>query len=250
MEKYTRFSNIGFEDFRNMAEDSELSDYEKIGFPDKYRKGSEDLIFHDILKKLSRMNLSNSVVLDIGCGCSELPRFIINNSLKKNQELYLVDSEEMLNLLPDVSGNVKKIAGYYPNCDELLNELHQKVDAIICYSVFQYVFTESNVWSFLDRSLDLLAPGGEMLIGDIPNISMRKRFFKSEAGKKFHKEFIGTEDDPDVEFNCLEENSIDDSVVLSILMRARSAGFNAYLIPQTSSLPMANRREDILITRP
>jgi hypothetical protein len=34
------------------------------------------------------------------------------------------------------------------------------------------------------------------------------------------------------------------------MMRARNQGFEAYLLPQGDGLPMANRREDILITKP
>ena len=43
---------------------------------------------------------------------------------------------------------------------------------------------------------------------------------------------------------------MDDSVVMSVLMRCRNQGFDAYILPQSQSLPMANRREDILVVRP
>lgn len=43
---------------------------------------------------------------------------------------------------------------------------------------------------------------------------------------------------------------IDDAVVLSLVSRSRAAGFNAFVVPQAANLPMANRREDILILRP
>jgi len=155
----------------------------------------------------------------------------------------------MLNLLPDKSV-VRKEAVYYPNCPSLLEELQGKVDVIVCYSVFHYIFEESNTWDFLDRSLELLAPGGRFLIGDIPNISKRNRFFASETGIQYHKEFMNTSENPVVKFNQIEPNSIDDAVLQALVMRARYAGFDAYMIPQHESLPMANRREDILIVRP
>jgi hypothetical protein len=47
-----------------------------------------------------------------------------------------------------------------------------------------------------------------------------------------------------------EPAKIDDAVVLEILQRARDKGFDAYVVPQSDDLPMANRREDILIVRP
>lgn len=248
-DKYARFSKLGFDDFRKLASDTSLSKYEKIGFPDEYRKGKERLIFNDILNKIPILKQDGKVVLDIGPGCSDLALYLIEHSEFHSQQLILIDSEEMLDLLPDV-GSVRKEIAYYPNCHELLTEFYGMVDVIICYSVFHYVFEESNTWDFIDRSLSLLAPGGHFLIGDIPNISKRKRFFSSKTGIKHHKDFMETADEPVVNFNQVENSSIDDSVVFAVLMRARLAGFDAYLVPQDDGLPMANRREDILIVRP
>jgi hypothetical protein len=89
-----------------------------------------------------------------------------------------------------------------------------------------------------------------LLIGDVPNVSKRKRFFASAAGVRCHQQYTGTEELPEVTFNTIETSKIDDAVVFSILSRARAAGFDAYAMPQAAELPMANRREDILITRP
>jgi hypothetical protein len=248
-DKYARFSKLGFDDFRKMAGDSSLSKYEKIGFPNEYRKGKEHLIFDDIKEKIPALNQNNKMILDIGPGCSDLAHYLIDHSKAHGHELVLIDSEEMLNLLPDVD-SIRKEAVYYPNCPELLEELQGKVDVIICYSVFHYIFEESNTWDFIDRSLSLLASGGRFLIGDIPNISKRKRFFASETGIQHHKDFMKTDDAPIVQFNQVEVDSIDDSVLMALMMRARLAGFDAYLVPQNDELPMANRREDVLIIRP
>src|SRR5207249_697553 len=187
--------------------------------------------------------------LDIGPGCSELPSMLIDLCERNAHQLILVDSEEMLSHLPQKSF-VKKLVGYYPQCEDLFDEYHGKVDVILTYSVLHYVFAESNVWDFLDRSLELMSPGGEMLIGDVPNISKRRRFFSSERGGRFHQEFTGTEEIPQVAFNQVERHTIDDAVVMSLIARSRNAGFDAYLLPQRDDLPMANRREDILIKRP
>ena len=121
---------------------------------------------------------------------------------------------------------------------------------ILVYSVLQYVFVDASVFDFVDACLELLAPEGQLLIGDIPNVSKRKRFFSSEEGARFHREYTGTTDRPEVWFNAVERSKIDDAVVLGILARARAAGFDAHVLPQAPDLPMANRREDIQITRP
>ncbi len=248
-ENYQRFAHLGYEDFRQMAENPELSQYEKIGFPDSYRKGREADIFADIRHKLTNIESNSRTILDIGPGCSELPRLLIDHCRSHNHQLLLVDSAEMLCHLPD-EAFVRKIPAYYPACPELFTEYNGRIDALIIYSVFHYIFTESNIWRFIDHSLELLAPGGQMLIGDVPNISKRKRFFASAAGIAFHRAFTGKDDTPEVCFNLVEHDQIDDAVVIAILQRVRAAGCDAYVLPQAPELPMANRREDILIIRP
>jgi hypothetical protein len=189
------------------------------------------------------------VILDIGPGCSEIPRLLIAQCRSLGQELHLVDSKEMLEQLDDSDG-VYMTAACYPECPQLLQQLAGRTDAIIVYSVLQYVFVDSNPWTFLDKTLALLAPGGMLLFGDIPNLSMRRRFFSSGTGKAFHRQFTGRNEDPTVGYNRIEPGQIDDSVVFAILQRARAAGFHAYVVPQPATLPLANRREDILIVRP
>lgn len=244
------FDDIGFEDFRRMAQDESLSRYEKIGFPDSYRAGREEAILRDIAAKLMHLGKRDKVVLDIGPGCSELPHMLVDLCRRQGHTLLLVDSAEMLAHLPD-EPFVRKIVGHFPACSGALSEWRGRVDCLLSYSVLHYVFAESNLWDFLDASLELLADGGEMLVGDIPNVSMRRRFFASPAGVRFHREFTGREDEtPEVVFNRVERGRIDDSAVLSLVMRARAAGFDAYVVPQASDLPMANRREDILIRKP
>ena len=247
--KDQRFADLSFDDFRRMALDGSLSVHEKVGFPDSYREGKEQAIFDDIRSKLAPLNSRSKTVLDIGPGCSKLPLMLIDICRQHGHSLILIDSEEMLSQLPD-EPFVKKIAGYYPHCSSLANEYIGKVDVILTYSVLHYIFTESNIWDFLDQSLALLSHGGEMLIGDVPNVSTRKRFFSSPAGVKFHQEFMQTQEAPEVVFNQIERRQIDDSVIFSLLLRARQQGFDAYLLPQPDDLPMANRREDIFIRRP
>lgn len=248
---YSFFKNIDFDDFRGMALNKELSPSEKIGFPDEYRVGYELDILRDIESKLPALLRGGANILDVGCGCSDLTKMLVSRSQLNGQNLVLIDSAEMLSQLPEyLESGVRKIPAQYPNCPELLNELNGTVDAIIVYSVIQYIFAGGNVFDFIDKSLELLSSSGRMLIGDIPNISMRKRFFASDSGVAYHQNFTSTTEIPAVAFNKVELNHIDDSVVMGILARVRSAGFNAFVVPQASSLPMANRREDILIVRP
>ena len=244
-----RFASIGFNDFRRLAADASLSPHEKIGFPDSYRDGMGPGIFADILAKLPPLRIDGAVVLDVGPGCSDLPKLLIAHCRALHHELHLVDSAEMLDQLSDTDG-VHKTAAFYPECPQLLEQLAGRTDAIIVYSVVQYVFVDTNLWTFLDATLALLAPGGMLLLGDIPNISMRKRFFASETGRAFHRAYTGRDEDPGVTYNKLEPAQMDDAVIFAILQRARAAGFHAFVLPQPAHLPLANRREDIVIVRP
>jgi len=249
MSDYSRFKDLTFDDFRRMASDPELTRHEKVGFPDEYRAGREGDIFRDVVGKLPLLEQRDRTVLEIGPGCSQLPVMLIDLCARQGHRLLLVDSAEMLAQLPD-GEHVEKIAGRYPEVPALFEQHTDAVDVILAYSVVQYAFAEGNLWSFLDRSLALLAVGGAMLLGDIPNSSMRKRFFASAAGVRCHQQFTGTSELPDVKFNVLEPGQMDDSVTIGILLRARAAGFHAFVVPQAHGLPMSNRREDILVLRP
>lgn len=241
---------LTFEDFKKMAGDPSLSEFEKIGFPDSYRQGKANAIWLDIRSKLANLDKKNQIVLDIGPGCSELPQLLIEYCRTQGHHLILVDSAEMLKHLPDAPF-IEKISGYFPRaCENLFDKYARQINCILTYSVFHYVFTEGNVFEFLDRSLGLLADGGEMLIGDIPNVSKRKRFFHSTNGIRFHQEFMHTADAPVIEFNNLEPFKIDDAAIASLLLRSRAQGFDAYWLSQHPDLPMANRREDVLIVKP
>ena len=241
---------LGFNDFKRMAQDKALSSYEKIGFPDSYRSGKEQAIFADIVAKLPTLQQTEVTVLEIGPGCSGPAMMMIDFCRQRNHKLILNDSEEMLAHLPD-EPFITKFSGRYPHeCGPMLQAYRGRIKTIVCYSVLHYIFGETNLFDFLDHSLSLLADGGEMLIGDIPNQSKRKRFFSSENGVRFHQAFTGRNETPEVNFMSIETGKIDDSVLIGMVLRARAAGYDAFLLPQPSDLPMANRREDLLIRKP
>jgi hypothetical protein len=247
---FSKFEEITYESFRRRANDPTLSPHEKVGFPDVYREGKEGLIFADIASKLTRLSLRNQIVVDVGAGCGPLAALVMKRCAEHGHKLFQVDSPEMLELLPDAPP-AERIPGRFPDdCEEFLNEQRGRANCVLAYGVLSCVFVESNVFEFVDRALELLAEGGQLLLGDLPNISKRKRFFASETGVRFHQEFMATRERPDVRFNVLEPGAFDDAVVLAIVSRCRSAGFDAYAVPQRDGLPFANRREDILVMRP
>jgi hypothetical protein len=246
---HLRFGGLTFEDFRRMADDASLSPNERIGFPDSYRAGAEGAILGDILAKLPALGEERKVIVDIGAGCAELSHLLRRACRARGHTLVFVDSAEMLAHHED-GPDLIKVPARFPDCPELLAERRGAVDAILVYSVIQYAFVDASIFDFVDAALELLAPGGRLLIGDIPNASMRKRFLASAAGAEHHRRYTGGDEPPDVSFNVVDRGQIDDAVVLALVSRARAAGFDAWIVPQAPGLPMANRREDLLIHRP
>ena len=250
-EQARAFASLDYEGFRQLAQRTDLSRYQRIGFPDSLRAGRESEIFQDICAKLPLLDQGEELtVLDIGPGCSDLPNLVIDHCKARKNRLILVDSLEMLADLPEGDG-IEKIEGPFPQCAPLLEGLRGATDVILCYSVLHYVFVEGQIFSFLDAAIKLLRPGGGMMIiGDVPNASMRRRFLASAAGAAFHRAYTGSDASPDPGFNQAAEGEIDDAVLISLISRARASGVDAWILPQPPHLPMSNRREDLIFRRP
>jgi SAM-dependent methyltransferase len=224
-----------------------LSESERIGFPDALRAGAEDRILESISGLLGLENARGLRVVDIGCGCGVLARRIIELCRERSHDLVLVDSAEMLGQHDDDAA-IRKVTGRFPTTAPLLDFCAGRADAVIVYSVLHYVFAEGDADEFVEGALALLAPGGRILFGDLPNESKRRRFFASDAGAAYHRAFMATDDPPPV--NEMKDTMIDDAAILRLVSRARERGFDAYVLPQPDDLPFANRREDVLVRRP
>jgi len=198
--------------------------------------------------KLSVLTNPGIKICGIGAGCSELSHYIVEISARNHQSLTIIDSPEMLRLLPE-KPHLTKIKGPFPECLRTNTETIGLFDVILVYSVVHTVFREGNLFTFVDAAIQLLADQGQLLVGDIPNATMRKRFMASAAGKAYHQTHYAHLPEPEVVFNALTPGEIDDGVILGLIARSRGAGLNAFVVPQAPDLPMANRREDILITK-
>ena len=237
-----------YEEFRERAKNPAFSLNEKCGFPEAFRSGQSARIFADICSKLIVLANPGIKLLDIGAGCTELAHHIIEATGRHGQSLTVIDSPEMLSLLPDGS-HLTKIEGPFPDCTQKIALPLGPFDAILAYDVVQTVFRDSNLFAFVDSAVQLLKDQGRFLIGDIPNATMRKRFMVSASGKVFHESHYPDLPEPSIVFNSLEPAQIDDGVILGLIARMRAAGLHAFVLPQRSDLPMATRREDILIMR-
>jgi hypothetical protein len=241
-----------FDRFRKQASDMGKSLNERADFPDSVRGGKADAVVKDIAHKLGLDESSGHLVLDIGCGCTELATALYEFCKSRGHRLILLDSEEVLSAIQGVTpgDHVVIWPGRFPECCDRLREEFGKIDRILVYSVLQYALADGNVWSFVEKAACLLPDGGRLLLGDLPNASARRRFLASPAGRQYHKAHYDRHTEPEVKFNRLDENEIDDGLVIGLLTRMRMAGFHSFIMPQPENLPMANRREDMLIVRP
>lgn len=241
--------DLNYDGFRKLAQNKHLSEHERLGFPDSYREGFADEILGDISDKLNLKNRTNGRLLDIGCGAGQLTYGLIGLCGEHKISIVLNDSPEMLNLI-DQKENCDQVAGKFPDIlDDLMAYSPNGYDAILCYSVLHYIVVDHNIFDFVDAVCLALADGGAALIGDIPNQSKRNRFFSSPTGIAYHKSFMNTKLPPIVEHSKVRPNSIDEAMLNAMIARAHSARCHAYIVPQPDTLPMHNRRDDILIQK-
>jgi len=242
--------NLTFNSFKTLAQNTSLPDHERIGFPAIYRAGYEDIILEDIETKVPALGMRDKTIVDIGCGCGLLTQKMLSLCHDRNHTVVLIDSEEVLSALPDGS-NIKKVPGRFPKNSSMLQDYIGIADGVIIYSVLQHVILEDSVFSFIDHACQFLVTGGCLLLGDIPNITKARRYFTTEEGIAKHRE--NHNDHTSLPFisahGTLETGKFDDSIILGILGRYRAAGYESHLLPQPSSLPLSNRREDITIVK-
>ncbi len=236
-----------FDEWNKVAMDHSLKNYEKVGFAAVHRVETEKNVFPDILHKLSVLREKKKLIMDIGCGCSLPASQLIDHCEKNEHHLILVDCEGMLRNLPDRIF-LEKFTHEFPTDQSFLDNYNNKVDVVICYSVIHAIYHFHNIFSFIDKMVRLLRSGGQILIGDIANISKKKRFLSSAHGQEFHKKWSRETRPPHISWNE-EYEEIDDSVVIQLLLRYRAMGLETYLLAQPSGLPMNHTREDILICK-
>jgi cyclopropane fatty-acyl-phospholipid synthase-like methyltransferase len=208
------------------------------------QKEDERRIVPDLFIKLNIKSSDN--LLEIGCGTGNL---LIPLSFSVDKVVGLDNNSAIQKLLNRTNAsNLKGVAGNFLTYD--INSLG-KFKKILIYSVLHCLVDKETVYSFIDRALSLLEQDGVLLLGDIPNISLKNNFLKSNTGKKFSNQWQKRmEGDKVTKYFESSFNSyiFDDKNIFNIMQHIKAKGYKVYLLPQPSDLPFGHTREDIVVS--
>lgn len=240
-------SSKSFENYTRIAELTEAG-YTEVAGRYAFQAVAERRIIPDVAAKLALD--SQDTLLEIGCGPGNL---LLPLSFMV-AEASGIDNSAAIKRLQERSGLSKQIEGIVG--DFLTMELSTKrYTKVLIYSVIQYMAGLEEAKTFVARALQLLSPGGYMLLGDLPNSDKKLRWIKSSAGQQSYAEWQALVSEAGVHPLSSQPDddrlvTIDDEFVHSLMRLARNSGFESFVLPQPSVLPFGNTREDILFVAP
>jgi trans-aconitate methyltransferase len=220
---------------------------------------SEPRIVDDIFRKLAFR--PGDRILDLGCGAGRLPELLVSR-LPAPAVIHLVDIPEMIDVLRGQSWlrdrtDLVLFSGVFPGDLQDWTPPADGYDRILAYSVVQYTAEPGR---FIELAVDRLAPGGRLLVGDLPNVDKKGRFLASAAGRALEASYRGipiehvpifhTHRDYVQSDYCHQNPAICDALISGTVARYRTLGYDAFVLPQPETLPYSRTREDLLIVRP
>lgn len=203
------------------------------------------LIVPDLVQKLSLKPTDS--LLDIGCNCGQIT--IPMSFLCKR--VVGIDGGVIARLRERITGidNIFTIEGDFREVP-----IDEKFDCILIYSVLVYMDSYEEKLNFILKAADLLKPGGRLLVGDVINVSTKKRFENSEyfcivdeEYKKYKNKMSEDDKNKSQNHGPLLENILDDEMLMRLLLDIRRAGYESFILPQDKDMPFGYTRQDILV---
>lgn len=207
-------------------------------------------IVADVRRKLALR--ADHRLLDVGCGVgwllTPLSRFV--------REAVGVDHRALVRRYRSlgVPKNVRLVAGAWPRVS-----VPGLFDRLLVYSVLHYLPSAAAANRFVEACVAKLAPGGRLLLGDIPNTDAAARSARSAEGRRLaavYERQRRQEASADVQTRVLifgqvrdKGSYLNDAFLLAMMARLRRRGLESYLLSQPSSLPFSGSREDIVVWR-
>lgn len=200
---------------------------------------SERLVARDVAEKLDLR--PSDELLEIGCGPGQILiplSFFVSRAVGVDHPQVIATVRERFR-----GENVELRSGNFIDL-----EMNGLFDKILIYSVVQCLESCEEALAFILKAAALLRPGGRMLVGDLPNINLKKRFLSTNFGDKFARDFMQKSAPARVDGTSQDAElvHVDDDLVLRILELGRRQGFETHLLAQSDSLPFGHTREDIV----
>jgi SAM-dependent methyltransferase len=224
-----------------------LSDSTVAAGRHSFQRDGERLIADDVASKL-RLESSDRL-LEIGCGWGNVLRPLAS----RVDAAVGVDHSSVLEAFAPRPANVQLVSGNWPEVD-----LEGDFSKALVYSVLHCLSDAARALEFVDRCLEVVRPGGLLLLGDLPNGDAAARFAATDFGRRFLEDWAerveSSKSDDDVLRDQIWADApkldrfIDDAFVLELFSRYRSRGHEVYVLPQPPGLPFSYTREDVLIS--
>lgn len=208
------------------------------------QKESEKSIFLDVATKLSLD--PGDLFLEVGCGLGQIlipASFVVG-------EAFGIDHPDVLERLslrfPPEKNSLSLIHG---NFLEIELNPKMKFDKVLVYGVLHTLPDEKSLYSFIQKATKLVAPGGKLLLGDLPNIDKKERFLSTSTGAAFQEDWIErTKHELAKTPPTADTVVFDDRAIMNIMLFLRGQSFETQSLSQSQNLPFGSTREDILAT--
>ena len=212
----------------------------------KIQKEAECRIVREVSEKLALSPKDD--LLEIGCGSGQLliPISFMVRSVKG------IDHKEMIRRLRERFG---ELGEQLVEGDFMETEFTERsFDKVLVYSVLHCLENLESAKIFSKKALDLVKPGGILLLGDIPNADLKSRFENSSEGRSFCDNWKrNLERDGNIcSIKGVREEILfkpDDKSIANLLKSLNTADTTSFLLPQDKDLPFGNTRVDIIVKK-